>query len=236
MVLLFDVKIMACYERKTIVDKMINDIGGKVEVFYDDRIERFGTSYTQIKCLESLFEDGITHRCLLQDDLEICDDFRNHLSEIISLFPNAILTLFCSRLSKRDLESKANFVYISGYNTWGPGNVFPKWMIPKMLEWRNKNIPDHPYDDSLYWLFAKEFKIPIITTIPSLIQHLCPINSLLGYNNKLKVSKVWIGKDLSNVNWDSNKIITRNLPCTSTLAREQQMLKNWKEGKGWRAT
>ena len=65
-------RIMACYDRKEMVEAEVEKLKGcDVKVFYDDRPkeERKGTYYTQLKCIEDVLSGDYTHLVLLQDDI-----------------------------------------------------------------------------------------------------------------------------------------------------------------------
>lgn len=227
-----DVKIMAVKPRRKMVLKMCEQLGLSEEecVIYDDRPSGGGTLYTCRKCWESPVADGVTHRVVLQDDLELCNDFIATINKIINVNPEFIFTLFCPRVRYSHAVDDSPYVIIKGWNTWGQGIVMPVSYVKPMFEFADRELgADFPYDDGIYAWWAKRERIWIATTIPSTIQHLCPSDSTLGYNNKNKVSKVWRGKDLSDVNWESKKIaFSPSMPISVSLDEQKAKLEKLK--------
>ena len=220
-------RVMACYERQGIVDGIIKSLelqGADVKVFYDDRPKesREGTAYTQLKCIEDALNGDYTHLCLLQDDIALVDRFDDCIKKLIEFKPLAIWTFFCPRLKQEDMSYEAPYAMIQPANTWGPGNLLEIGMIRKMMDFRREKIPNYIYDDGLYLMYALEKGIPTYTTRVALLQHLCPTESLLGYNNKRKVSKVWDGAEnvYERINWSNKSVKRYNFPTSCDIEKE----------------
>ena len=223
-----DIKIMAVKPRRNFVLEMCKKIGLPEEsiVIYDDRPDGGGPLYTCRKCWEAPIPEGITHRVVLQDDLLICNDFVNIINRIVNAQPDFIFSLYCSRLKPEDADSRTPYLIIKGTNAWGQGMLMPVKHIKPMFEFADRELGvNFPYDDGIYIWYAIENSIPIATTIPSTIQHLCPTDSTLGYNDKRKVSKVWMGEDISDFNWDSKSFIfTKAMPNDVSLSMQKERL------------
>lgn len=223
-----DVKIMAVKPRREMVLKMCEQLGLSEEktVIYDDRPNGGGTLYTCRKCWESPIPEGVTHRLVLQDDVLLCDDFLEIMNKIANVHPEMIFTLFCPRVRFEDALPDSPYVIIKGWNTWGPGNMMPVSYIKPMFEFVDAELgSDFPFDDGIYSWWAKREKVYIATTIPSTVQHLCPTESTLGYNNKNKITKVWNGKDLSGVNWQSENVtFSKSMPISTSLEKTKEMI------------
>lgn len=223
-----DIKIMAVKPRRNMVLKMCEQMGLKEEdtVIYDDRPNGGGTLYTCRKCWEAPVPDGVTHRLVLQDDVLLCDNFVSIMNKIVNVHPEFIFTLFCPRLRFEHAVAESPYIIIKGWNTWGPGNMMPVKYIKPMFDFVDSELgADFPFDDGIYSWWAKREKVYIASTIPSTVQHLCPTESTLGYNNKNKITKVWAGADLSGVNWDSEDItFSPPMPISVSLEKTKQML------------
>jgi len=223
-----DIKIMAVKPRRHMVLDMLNQMGleEKDTVIYDDRPGGGGTLYTCRKCWEAQIPDGVTHRLVLQDDLLLCNDFPAIVNRMVNAQPNLIFSLFCPRVKPEDMKPETPYMIIKGVNAWGPGNLMPVKHIKPMFEFADKELgKDFPFDDGIYIWYARKNGLKIATTIPSLLQHLCPTESTLGYNNKNKVSKVWIGQDVSDYNWDTHFVgYTKPMGESMTLEKQKQML------------
>lgn len=223
-----DVKIMAVKTRRKMVLDMCKKMGLREEdtVIYDDRPSGGGPLYTCRKCWEAPIPEGVTHRIVLQDDLLMCNNFLGIMNRLVNAQPDFIFSLYCSRLKPEDADSRTPYLIIKGTNAWGQGMLMPVKHIKPMFEFADRELgKDFPYDDGIYIWYALAKKIPIATTIPSTIQHLCPVDSTLGYNDKRKVSKVWFGEDISQYNWDSRAFIfTKSMPNDVSLQQQKERL------------
>lgn len=217
-------RIMACYERKEMVDAEVAKLDGQdVKVFYDDRPkeERKGTAYTQLACINDVIDKDYTHLVLLQDDILLVNDFHKCIERIVSARPMALWTLFCPRIKAEDLSFDAPYARIFPANTWGQANIIPINMLHKITAFREEKLPNYIYDDGLYLMYCIENGMPVYTTRVSLLQHLCPTNSTLGYNNKNKVSKIWAGEDIyDKVNWNNMQFKKYNIPTSCDKEKE----------------
>ena len=215
-------RIMACYDRKEMVEAEVEKLKGcDVKVFYDDRPkeERKGTYYTQLKCIEDVLNGDYTHLVLLQDDILLVNDFDKCIKELIEFKPYDLWTLFCPRIHEANTEEPYGQIFPA--NTWGQGNVIEVSMLKDIMKFREEKLPNYIYDDGLYLMYCIENNLPVYTTRVGLLQHLCPVDSTLGYNNKNKVSKVFLGEDIyDKVNWKSRDYKKFNLPTTADLEKE----------------
>lgn len=223
-----DVKIMAVKPRRKIVLSMLEKLGLSEEetVIYDDRPHGGGTLYTCRKCWEAPVPEGVTHRLVLQDDVLLCDNFLEIMNRIVNTHPEFIFTLYCPRLRFEDAIPNSPYIIIKGCNTWGPGNMMPVSYIKPIFDFVDAELGhDFPFDDGIYSWWAQREKVYIASTIPSTVQHLCPTESTLGYNNKSKVSKVWAGNDLSGVNWSSRTFaFSKSMPIEVSLEKVKQQI------------
>lgn len=223
-----DIKIMAVKPRREMVLSMLDQLGLDEEstVIYDDRPYGGGTLYTCRKCWEAPIPDGVTHRLVLQDDVLLCDNFLETMNRIVNTHPEFIFTLFCPRLRFDDALPNSPYIIIKGCNTWGPGNMMPVSYIKPIFDFVDAELGhDFPFDDGIYSWWAQREKIYIASTIPGTVQHLCPTESTLGYNNKNKITKVWKGADLSDVNWESGAVtFSKSMPIEVSLEKVKQQI------------
>ena len=223
-----DIKIMAVKPRREMVLRLCERLGLSEEecVVYDDRPSGGGPQYTRKKAWHEPVPEGVTHRCILQDDVDVCDNFVEIMQEIVNTHPEFIFSLFCSRMKYEYALPNSPYVIIKGGNAWGQGIMMPLKFVKPLYEFVDAELcPDFPNDDGIYAWWAQKEKMHIMTTVPSTIQHLCPTESTLGYNNKNKVSKVWQGHDLSGVNWRANGFaFSPSMPLEVTLKQQQERL------------
>lgn len=215
-------RIMACEKRRAMVEEIKKKLQGlDVKVFYDYRPqeERKGTYHTQLQCINDALQGDYTHLVLLQDDILLVNDFDKCIKELIKYKPYDLWTLFCPRI--HEVNTEVPYAQIYPANTWGQGNLIPIDMLKQIMKFREEKLPNYIYDDGLYLMYCIENKLPVYTTRVALLQHLCPVDSTLGYNNKNKVSKVWIGEDIyKEVHWEHHDYKKYNLPTTCNLEKE----------------
>ena len=152
-----------------------------------------------IRAVESYKDSDVTHVCVLQDDLELCDDFCKIVETCVGQFENAVWALFNSRVKPNDYENP--YVKIKGCGFYAPAIVFPIKYISDFKQWKIENCDDCFHDDVAIGEWCKRNKIEVMTTVPSLVNHLGGKISLLGHNSGL-TSKAWQGKEApKKVNW-----------------------------------
>lgn len=200
-----DIKIMGAPKRIENVRKMQAFLGlTDSDIFIDDRPNGGDAMYTARRTWELDFAQGITHRCVLQDDLEICAGFRQAINRIVNKHPDCIIGLYTSR-NIAGFKTDTPFIEVLGGGVWGQAVIIPKQIIPKIFEWVDSINPDYPHDDAAISEYARLHGIKVLLTRWSLVQHLCPTDSLLRYNNKQKISKVYVGNlNADCIPWESD--------------------------------
>lgn len=206
-----DIKIMASPKRRAYVEEMVERLHLDIDkdVFFDDRTDPKGAMYTARKTWLLPFEDeSVTHRCVLQDDVLTGKDFEHIIQRLVSTYPDEVFSLYCSRTALVDMKKDGNYVEIAGCGVWGQGVIIPRKHIQPLFAWVDSINPDYPHDDTAIGEYAKFHGVRVLTTVPNLIQHNCPTASLLGYNNKNKVSKVFYPGDVRSLDWEykANKL------------------------------
>ena len=193
-----DIKIMASPARSANVANLCKKLGLVMtkDVFFDDRPNGGDAYYTSRKTFEMESRNNATHRCVLQDDVMVCNGFEHIVNELVRKRPNAFWTLFCSSMKLIEMRAKnpnIRIVKIKRCGMYGQAIIAPIGEIEKVYAW-GEAIADGRkivHDDVLFGEYALHHDMPVYTTLPGLVQHLAPTNSLLGFNNKGKVSKVF---------------------------------------------
>jgi hypothetical protein len=213
---MLSVKIMATPKRTKYIPNMLKSLNmDKNIVMFDDRKELGDAMYNAKRCwLAPLEKENVTHRLVLQDDLELVNDFMPIITEAIKNFPDVIWSLYNSRIRFDDVPSAdwktfdnlIPYVNTNGGGVYGQAIIIPVKYIDDCFKWIDIHLgKDYIHDDRAIGAFAFKNNIPVYTTIPSTVQHLAANDSTLKYNNKKKISKVYIGKDLSNIDWTTKE-------------------------------
>lgn len=164
--------------RRINVDKMKESIEGlqvvvanKTDVF-DKHIKLFA---------EGTKHDGIV---ILEDDVQLCIDFKNKCENLISKHKTEVVSMFESALSKTQLHSE----YRSGARfAWNQCNYYPKEVccllsdedqLPKFKKYFYEKLHEpwnYPIDRYIAFVLGKN-KIRYWMEVPFLVQHL-PLKS-----------------------------------------------------------
>jgi len=172
-------------------------------VTYDDRPDGGYPYYTAKKAWLHELPKGATHRVVLQDDTEVCNDFIDLLTICGRQFPQAVWSLFFSRNTV--MHDETPYVKISPRGIYGLGVMMPKMLIAPCFKWIDRIYPDCKHDDSAFREFCHANKILTLTTAPSLVQHIGDESTLGHGSSKYLKSHVWVGENLTGYNWDSKQ-------------------------------
>jgi hypothetical protein len=202
-----DIRIMACPGREGMIIDMLNQLNlGLGIVTFDDRPGGGDPLYTARATWTVPVPKGVTHRAVLQDDLELCDDFAGILEQAVSAFPRSVFSLYSARV-RMEHRQKGASPYLEipgGGGCYGQAIVMPVSLIAPCFEWIDSTLgAGYNHSDTAISEFCNQHSVQVLTTIPSLVQHLAPTASKLGYNNKRKVSKVWRGRAIANEGWSN---------------------------------
>lgn len=157
-----------------------------------------------MNALESFESTDVTHAVILQDDLQLCDGFLEIVGKCCEHFEDAVWSLFCSRITDSDKKTDSPYIRIKGCGMYGPAIIFPMKYLADFKSWQKECVPDgFIHDDIVIGEYCKQNKIEVMSTIPSLLQHLGGRSSLLGHNYNV-ISKVWKGeKEPLKSNWEN---------------------------------
>lgn len=140
-------------------------------------------------------EEGYTHCCVLQDDIELCGDFDHGITTLVSLKPDDLMTFSNWTSCVQDAKDKGTH-WIQG-GVYGQGVVMPVDMAADMIEWCDENMisswTESKFDDYIICAYLEGRKKPCFNPVPCLVQHVLPSDSTLGNNNKTRTNKWWVG-------------------------------------------
>lgn len=207
-----DIKLYGIHKRDENILKCKQQLGlSDQDIFYEDRPNGGMPFHMADKTWNSQMQDGITHRCVIQDDVELCDNFREHLDRIVTAQPNQVISL-CQ------LDYKKKYDYIDNLTTpyvtmahviGGCSLVLPQKYIKPCFDWCKETFPDiengNPHEDTAIALWAYRFGVPIITTIPCTVQHIGDVSSLFGTSVPIQRS-AYFKKDCSDVAWENSSV------------------------------
>ena len=189
-----DIRIMAHPSRHKNVERILSTLSLPLDVVsWDDRKCGGDAMYTAKKAWTSPIPNGCTHRLVLQDDIEVGDNFLEIIEMVAKKHPSQIVSLFHCEQYSNELQ------YVYTNMLWGCAIMMPLelttqcWNYIEHIQERPwfKNAQDIIlYDDNCIVAWAVESQIPIVNTIPSLVQHIGD-NSLVGCKEK-RIAKDFI--------------------------------------------
>lgn len=198
------VRIMAVRSRKPIVDRLLAQLGmDESIVFYDDA--GIGCIRNSARCWAQPATAGETHIMVLQDDIEVVNGFLNYAEQMVTAFPRAIFTLHYKKIRYEDQKTRSPYLLLKNKNVSGEGIIMPKEIAERYIEFFKANVEhsSYPHDDGAIRTFALLNDIPVFTTVPALINNLCPTDSVIdkSHNDKNAKTHVWRGRDASTVDF-----------------------------------
>lgn len=140
---------------------------------------------------------------VLQDDVELCEDFIAFCTKILRAHPDKIISLFplqfVNPVAGSKLPTKSPYVLT---NTLSGCGIIMKteYVLPCVKSWP----VDAVGDDTSIQSWAIKNNIPIITTLPSLIQH---IGDVSVFDSSRSLGRTpYYNSHPAEANWDSDYI------------------------------
>ena len=163
---------------------------------------------TARRCWDHGLVQDSTHHLILQDDIEVCDDFLLGIHEAIRAYDNSPISFYASRKICEEARDKdARWVKIPD-GTWGPAILLPKKMISDFLEWEVNHIkPDFKHDDTRLAMWCVETGNDVMCPMPSFVQYMAAQKSLLGQSHPSKVARWYDGKSPLTRDWVSGEVL-----------------------------
>ena len=193
-----DIRIMAIPERKE------NDLAlcqqlPMAKVFYDTNHN--GNFLNARRTW--LFPTDKTHVLVLQDDVELCDNFLNYVTKVINKYPDKIITYFSLN---RDTLYDTPYIKILNKQTYGLAVSIPTKLINNIWTYKCDDFFNPVNADDLQIKNAAlYYDIDVIQINPNLVQHK-NFSSTCG-NPQNRFSNIFINNTLQPINWDTNKIM-----------------------------
>lgn len=166
-----DIKIMAHPSRRDNVLKILKQLNMEENiVIYDNREIGGDALYTARKAWLSPLPSDKTHRLVLQDDILLCDNFLNIVSDIINTMKDKVISLF--NLVPIEMVKNKQCCYMKYETLSGCAIIMPAIYIQECWRWIDDNSGGRKQDDLLIADYCKKHNIDMFTTIPTIVQHL----------------------------------------------------------------
>jgi hypothetical protein len=116
-------------------------------IFYDDRPNGGDPLYTAKKAYLSDCGNA-THLICLQDDVEVCNNFKEICNKIITMHPDKVISLFPFNYLKQTEElDNLKSPYIKTFLVSGQGIIMPTKYIKSCFEWIDEVFDGKGADD-----------------------------------------------------------------------------------------
>lgn len=196
---MIDIKIMAHPKRKENVQKMLKSLDmNESIVCWDDRPNGGDAMYTARKAWLSPLSNECTHRLVLQDDVELCDDFIKHATAIADRHKTHAVS-FIHFMNPKNYPNHRNTPYYKLTNMPGCAIMLPRDIIKPCMDWCEKSDDEilKPHDDLMISKWCRENNVLMVGTMPCIVQH-------IGMDTLLKATYDW---DRICENYSSNPIV-----------------------------
>lgn len=169
---------------------------------------------TYRECLYRTPADA-THRLVLQDDAIVCDHFLETMRLVLEARPDNMLALFVPgshrpatlEMYRACAADECFFPFPWGHGSWIPvvALVWPSAVIPEFLEWADAKYPvtKRRADDAIVGSYAREHRIEVLATVPSLVDHPDDVPSLIGnrMNERSRQAVCFVDGDARQRGW-----------------------------------
>lgn len=201
-------KIKTCSKRSGFAQKSIKAIGLSEENIWfdlrelDQKYKNKSYSWNTAKGWESFKEINCSHCMFMDDDLDFCDGFLDICEKIIKTHPDAIIGLFPYYYRDKEVIQNESPYWEAGIVS-GACIIIPKKYLNNICEFMFSRCDKISQDDLLIYMWCLYNRIPMITTIPSLVQH---IGDQSLYNPTAPIRRTQYFKKNPIADWSNKKI------------------------------
>lgn len=208
----FRVDIAAHPARADRVDRLVEQVtseGAGVRVFWDPQPQGPPDVWRTVRQAWTA-PTPHSHRLVLQDDAVPCRDFCPAVDRIASLYPDRAVNLFVIRQAHAD-SALTRGVHLVPLPDWlySVAILLPAAMGPDYVAWAEEQRRDGVLkddvrldDDHALKLYLRHLRRPMWGTVPCLVQHGAPADSLLGHSRRSRTSDFFLGEDVSGLDVD----------------------------------
>lgn len=175
-----------------------------------------------LRALELAEAEELSHVMVMQDDMLPVRGFGEGSTEALRANPNVVVNFFCSRPTLAEQARELGVHWgIAQDGTWGGTMAMPVDMARDFLAWEERMVPaDYPHDDRRVTMYILTHYGTIWMTLPSLIEHTLPKESLLGHSNGRYRTAAWLAEDARGIDW------TRGLPPSKPVKAPTRIAKD----------
>ncbi len=178
-----DIKIMGCAKREANIAYLCNKLNLSFSDVAMDWVMSGNPLLTSMQAFRMPYKTGVTHRCVIQDDIDICEDFSSFINTLVELYPQSVFSLYCQ--TSKLLNYADGSVMPTGGAVHAPAIIMPLALIEDIYNQWQATCPDYIHDDRYYSRYFKQHGIQVLTTKPCLVT-LTDMPSELKHNGMFK--------------------------------------------------
>ena len=203
-----DIKIVASHQREEMVENLREALGlTDQDIFYDERTET-GNPYLAVKQTWLLpHEEGVTHRVVLNDDVQVCNGFKQIIEQMAQSHPDCAFSLFTMAFDGdcyNDFISGLDSPYIRhDWSMWGCAILLPIGIVEECFSYIDTVFGNDALESFGILSFLRHKQIPVLSTIPITVQHIGD-DSL--YDPSLPVRRTTRFEENPTADWTSTQI------------------------------
>ena len=203
-----DIKIMGVEKRLPLIKEILRKAGIPDScVVLDDRgFEGGGDAwYTAKKAWTAPLPEGCTHRLVIQDDIDVVNNFVTLVNKVVTKFPNVAWTFNGGTWTTNNMKkNNSPYIRLKGCRASAQALLLPVEHIQPMINWSDDMFGvDYKHDDGRISWYCCANGIPMYSTIPSLVSHIQVDSCIPHHNRKDRITKTWVGVNVDNENWNS---------------------------------
>ena len=172
-----DFKIIASRTRQEMAKNLRDALSlTDADIVYDDRPEG-GNPYVPTKAAWLLpHEEGVTHRVVLNEDVQVCENFKEIIEQMAQSHPGCAFSLFTMDLDSEDysgfIEGLTTPYIHSDWTMWGCAILMPLSVVEECFSYIDTVFDENVHESFGIYSFLRHKEIPILTTIPVTVQHI----------------------------------------------------------------
>ena len=203
-----DIKIVASRQRQEMAENLRDTLElTDQDVFYDESSET-GNPYLPVKQTWLLpHEEGATHRVVLNDDVQVCNGFKQIIEQMAQSHPDCAFSLFTMAFDGdcyNDFISGLDSPYIRhDWSMWGCAILLPIGIVEECFSYIDTVFGNDALESFGILSFLRHKQIPVLSTIPVTIQH---IGDESLFDPNLPVRRTTRFEENPTADWTSTKV------------------------------
>lgn len=169
-----DIQIIGVRARQEMINNTLKALNLSEDiVMYDDRPNGGACLYNAKRVYRKPIPEGVTHRVILADDVQVCNNFVDICTQIVNAHPDALIGLFPFFFMKQsDYADNLKTPYVKSMMAAGMGMIIPVKYIDECVDWIERTLPEDYPEDGAVSTWCRMHNVSIINTVPAVIQHI----------------------------------------------------------------